>query len=106
MGGAKSRSCVLCLPWYTASAVNVAPEQLPESLALVPTGTWVRLTGLQAAQHLNDKLGEVVGFDAGKARYKVRLFAKGIGIKLVQEQHLQRAVVHSEGPPVDSSHFI
>eukprot|EP00929_Paragymnodinium_shiwhaense_P012998 TRINITY_DN120865_c0_g1_i1.p1 TRINITY_DN120865_c0_g1~~TRINITY_DN120865_c0_g1_i1.p1 ORF type:complete len:404 (-),score=62.41 TRINITY_DN120865_c0_g1_i1:237-1448(-) len=43
----------------------------------LPDGLAVTLTGLQGAQHLNGRLGTIVGYDEGTDRYRVELAAPG-----------------------------
>eukprot|EP00439_Symbiodinium_sp_Y106_P066704 s499_g10.t3 len=82
-------------------------------------GTWVKLSNLQTARHLEGSLGEVLAFDRDSGRYLVQLFAPQnapifhggcpeppIVSKLVLLQNLRPAFDRSSKPPGSEAHFI
>ncbi|OLP94462.1 Ankyrin-3 [Symbiodinium microadriaticum] len=82
-------------------------------------GTWVKLSNLQRARHLEGSLGEVLAFDRDSGRYLVQLIAPQnapifhggcpeppIVSKLVLLQNLRPAFDRSSKPPGSEAHFI
>eukprot|EP00438_Fugacium_kawagutii_P026409 Skav210809 [mRNA] locus=scaffold2924:143905:144252:- [translate_table: standard] len=86
------------------------------------SGSWVRLSNLQRARHLEGSLGEVVAFNRDSGRYLVQLLppraaSAGVPIfqggepvepvsKLVLLQNLRPAVERTLKPPTKESNFI
>ncbi|CAE6969435.1 HLJ1 [Symbiodinium natans] len=92
-------------------------------------GTWVKLSNLQRARHLEGSLGEVLAFDRDSGRYLVQLFPlkntpkdsspepdephepreppePPVVSKLVLLQNLRPAFDRSSKPPSSETHFI
>lgn len=81
-------------------------------------GTWVRLFGLKQAVELENRMGEVVGYDRERERYQVRLFPKQLGMctgapcpsvdaaKLIKRENIEIAAQRSSSPPREASKFV
>jgi len=102
--------------------------QLQAPLSVLPVGALVRLQGLQAAGHLNGRIGEVIGVIEDSGRHQVQLFpavlrsnacssnwaqsssgapAGGAEVKLVRRENIEEVLEFStEQPPSNVKCFM